>query len=195
MFPEKAIWRLLLSQRNIYIFPATFPLPSPRKILKTACSRKTIKCIPQNALWLNRRFIELANRNDRLHLTIDCSGINKDSPGRFRTQADNLEFQTCFNSAKDKQVYNEFVSKRINSAEGSKNFHFNIIKLKSKTNKNVTFDATDELGNLNKNDTATSTSDKTRARPVFDIGNGADNTVYGSGTKTDESFIVSSEQG
>ena len=59
----------------------------------------------------------------------------------------------------------------------------------------MTFDATDELGNLNKNDTATSTSDKTRARPVFDIGNGADNTVYGSGTKADESFIVSSEQG
>ena len=58
----------------------------------------------------------------------------------------------------------------------------------------MAFDATDELSSLNKNDTAISRSDKTRARPVFDIGNGTNNTVYGSGTKTDESFIVSSEQ-
>ena len=34
---------------------------------------------------------------------------------------------------------------------------------------------------------------KTRARPVFDIRNGTDNTVYGSGTKTYELSIVSSE--
>ena len=65
-----------------------------------------------------------------------------------------------FNSANDEKVYNKFVSKRINSAEDSENFHFKIIKLKSKTNKNVTFDATDELSNLNKNDTATNRSDK-----------------------------------
>ena len=47
---------------------------------------------------------------------------------------------------------------------------------------------------LNKNDTGTSRSDKKRTRPIFDIGNGADNTVYLSGTKTNESSIVSSEQ-
>ena len=55
-----------------------------------------IKYIPLNALWLNRLFIELANRNDRLCLTIDCSEINKDSPGRFQTEADNSELQTCY---------------------------------------------------------------------------------------------------
>ena len=39
---------------------------------------------------------------DRLCLTIDCSGMNKDGPGRFRTEADKPEFQTCyFNSAND----------------------------------------------------------------------------------------------
>ena len=147
IFPEKAIWRLILSETNIYnIFPATVPLPSARKILETACSRKTIKYIPQNALWLNRLFIELSNRDDRLYLIFDCSGINKDSPGRFRTEADNPEFQTCyFNSANDEHIYNEFVSKRINSAEDSENFHFKVIKLKSKTNKNVSFDATANL--------------------------------------------------
>ena len=155
----------------------TVLLSSVWKILETACSWKTIKYILQNALWLNRLFIELANRDDRLCLTIDCSGINKDSLGRFRTEADNPEIQT-FNSANDELVYNEFVSKRINSAEDSKNFHFKIIKIKSKTNKNVTFDAADELSNLNKNDTATNGSDKKRTGPDFDIGNGTDNTVY-----------------
>ena len=96
IFPEKAICRSILSQTNIFnIFPATVPLPSIRKILETACSRKTIKYIPQNTLWLNRLFSELANRNDRICSTIDCSGINKDGPGRFQTEADNPEFQTC----------------------------------------------------------------------------------------------------
>ena len=147
IFSEKAIWRLILSQTNIdNIFPV--PLPSVRKILETACSRKTIKYIPQNALWLNRLFTELANRDNIRCLTIDCSEINKDGPGRFLTEADNPEFQICyFNSANNELVYNDFVSKRINSAEDSENFHFKIIKLKSKTTKNLTLDAADELRN------------------------------------------------
>ena len=50
-------------------------------------------------------FIELANRDDRFCLTSDCSGINKDGPGRFLTEAGNLEFQTCYsNSENNKQV-------------------------------------------------------------------------------------------
>ena len=93
IIPEKAIWRSILSQTNIYnIFPATVPLPIVRKILETGCARKTIKYILQNTLWLNRLFIELANRDDRLCLTIDCSGVNKDGPGRFQTEAGNPEF-------------------------------------------------------------------------------------------------------
>ena len=65
-------------------------------MLETACSRKTIKYIPQNALLLNRLFIELVNRNDRFCLTIDSSGINKDGPARFQTEAANPEFETCY---------------------------------------------------------------------------------------------------
>ena len=83
IFPEKTTWRWILSQTNIYnIFPATVPLPSVRRILESACFRKTTKYIPRSALWINRLFIELANR-DKICLTIDCSGINKDHPGRF----------------------------------------------------------------------------------------------------------------
>ena len=182
-----------MSQTNIYnIFLATAPLSSVQRILESACSRKTTKYIPQSALWINRLFIELANRDNRICLTIDCSEINKDGPGRFQTETDNLEFQTCyFNAANDKQVYNEFVRKRINSAENSKNFHLKIIKLKSKTGKNVTFDATDELRDLTKNDTTTNRFDKKRPRSFF----GSENvqSIFGERSSTND-FAVSSEQ-
>ena len=76
-----------------------------------------------------RLFIEFANRVDRFSLTIDFSEINEDGPGRFRTEANNPEFQTCyFNSANDKQFYNKFVSKKINTAKTVKTF---ILKLSS----------------------------------------------------------------
>ena len=57
----------------------------------------------------------------------------------------------------------------------------------------MTFDATDELSNLNKNDTVTNRSDKKEQDQFLTLEKGADNTVYGSGTKTNESSIVSSE--
>ena len=194
IFPEKVTtWRSILSQTNIYnIFPASVSLCSVRKILKSACSKKTIKYILQIFHWINRLFIDFANRNNRFCLTIDCSGINKDGPCRFRTEADNLEFQTCyFNWANEEQVYNDFVSKRRNSAEDRENFHFKIIKLKSKNKqKNVTFDATDELSDLTKNDTTTNRSDKKGVESVF--GSAHVKSILGDGTSANE-LAVSSE--
>ena len=35
-------------------------------------------------MWLNRVFIDLANREKYYCLTIDCSGVNKNDPGRYR---------------------------------------------------------------------------------------------------------------
>ena len=112
IFPEKVNGRLILSQTNIFnIFPASVPINSTRKISEGACSRKTKKYIPQNAFWLNRLFFELANINDKICLTTDSSGVNKDGPGRFRTKDDNPEFQVCyFNSKNNEQVYNELIS-------------------------------------------------------------------------------------
>ena len=122
--------------------------------MEGACIRKTSKYIPRASLWISRLFIELANRNDKVCLTLDCSNTNKDGPGRFRTDADNPDNQVCyFNSANDKQVYNEFVSKRIKTPNSENDFHFKIIEVKSMTNKNISFDATNELRQLNKNDT------------------------------------------
>ena len=65
IYPEKSIWRTILSQTNILnIFPASASLASVRTILEDACIRKTRKYIPQSALWISKLFIELANRND-----------------------------------------------------------------------------------------------------------------------------------
>ena len=83
-------------QTDIFnIFTASVPLSSVRKILQSVCIRKTRKYIPQESLWINGLFIELANRNERFCLTINCSHTNRDEPGRFRTEAKNPDFQTC----------------------------------------------------------------------------------------------------
>ena len=85
----------------------------------------------------------------------------KDGPGRFRTDADKLDFQTCyFNLANDEQAYNEFASKRINDSESSDRIRFKIIHLKSKTNREENFDATEELPDLTKNNTITTSGSK-----------------------------------
>ena len=90
IYTEKSNWKTILSQTNIFnIFPASVPISSVKKILELSCIRKTSKYIPQSSLWISRLFIELANKNDKVCLTLDCSNINTDGPGRFRTKADN----------------------------------------------------------------------------------------------------------
>ena len=90
--------------------------------------------------------------------------MNKDVPGRFRTEADKLDFQTCyFNLANDEQAYSEFVSERVNE--------FKIIHFRRKTNREGYFDATEELRDLTKNNgTTTSGSEKKRTRIIFGAG-------------------------
>ena len=153
IYPEKANWQTNLSQTNIYIFRATVPLNSVRKILEGTCIRKTSKYIAQASLWISRLFFELANRNDKACLTLDCSNTNKEGQGRFHTEAGNPNFQSCyFNSANDEQVYNEFINKRIKKEVSDDIFYFKVSKLKSKTNKEKTFNASEELRQLSKND-------------------------------------------
>ena len=161
-YPEKTIWKKVLSLMNILnIFPASVSLASVRKILESVCIKKTRKHIPLSALRIDRLFIELANRNDRVYLTLlDCSCINNDGPGRFRTEADKPDFQTCYFVADDEQVYNKFVSRQINENETTDKIQFKIIHHKSKTNREENLDATTELFNLMKNDTTASGAEK-----------------------------------
>ena len=147
IYTEKATWKTILSQTNIFnIFPASVSLSSVRRILDGSCVRKSSKYIPRSQLWINRLFIELANKSQKVCLTLDCSNTNKDGPGRFRSNADNPDKQVCFfNSPTDEQVYNEFIARRIKSKEFQNEIQFEITDVKSKTNKNVVFDVTSTI--------------------------------------------------
>ena len=165
IYPEKATWKTILSQSNIFnIFLASVSLSSVRRILDGSCVRKSSKYIPRSQLWINRLFIELANKSQKVCLTLDCSNTNRDGPGRFRSNADNPDKQVCyFNSPTDEQVYNKFIARRIKSKEFENEIQFEITDVKSKTNKNVVFDVSSKIEKLvNENGTSRSgLSDRT----------------------------------
>ena len=159
IYPENAIWKTILSQTNIFnIFPASVSLSSVRRILDNSCVRKSSKYIPRTHFWLNRLFIELANKSQKVCLTLDCSNTNRDGPSRFRSNADNPDKQVCyFNSPTDEQVYNEFIARRIKSKELQNEIQFEITDVKSKTNKDVVFDVSSKIEKLvNENGTSRS---------------------------------------
>ena len=88
-------------------------------------------------MWLHRVFTDLANTNKRHCLTIDCSGVNKNGPGRYRTQADNPDKQVCyFNKTRDDEFY-VFISERMNSGSFDKGIYFQITQVRDN---NETFD-------------------------------------------------------
>ena len=150
IYPEKATWKTILSQTNIFnIFPASVSLNAVKRILDGVCVRKTTKYIPRSLLWINRLFIELANKSQKVCLTLDCSNTNRDGPSRFRSDADNPDKQVCyFNTPTDEQVYNEFIAKRIKSKELKDEIQFEITDVKSKSNKNVVFDISSKIEKL-----------------------------------------------
>ena len=159
IYPEKATWKTILSQTNIFnIFPASVSLNSVKRILDGSCVRKTTRYIPRSLLWINRLFIELANKSQKVCLTLDCSNTNRDGPSRFRSDADNPDKQVCyFNTPTDEQVYNEFIARRIKSKELKDEIQFEITDVKSKTNKNVVFDISSKIEKLvSENDTSSS---------------------------------------
>ena len=157
IYPEKATWKTILSQTNIFnIFPASVSLNSVKRILDGSCVRKTTKYIPRSLLWINRLFIELANKSQKVCLTLDCSNTNRDGPSRFRSEANNPDKQVCyFHTPTDEQVYNQFIARRIKSKELKNEIQFEITDVKSKSNKNVVFDISSKIEKLiSENDTS-----------------------------------------
>ena len=174
IYADKANWKAILSQTNIFnIFPASVPINSVKKILELGCIRKTTKYIPQSSLWISRLFVELANKNYKVCLTLDCSNINADGPGKFRTKADNPESQFCyFNNSRDEQVYNRFVSKRIKGANSSDNHLFEIVEVVSRFNENIKFKVDNKLKELEGNGAETGRDSETfraeKRKGIFD---------------------------
>ena len=92
IIPDKEIWKKFLSQTNVFnIFPFSVPFRTVSKIIQSNYVPTTTKYVPVHSIWINRFFIDLANRDERNCLTTDRSGINKNGPGRYRTKADNPE--------------------------------------------------------------------------------------------------------
>ena len=92
------------------------------------------KYLPTRSLWINKLFIELVNNNEKTCLTIDCSGINKNGPGRFRTEDNSNEKQVCyFKMQNNDQMFNVFRTNRINQQKTEKGIYFQIDRVKSKT--------------------------------------------------------------
>ena len=148
---EKSIWKTILSQTNILnIFPASVPLTTVKKILEVNCVRQTSKYIPVNSLWMTKLFITLANnKNDKTCLTIDCTSLNTNGLGRYRTEAADSNKHTCyFNKADDDTLYNIFISKRIKEKQNK--LLFKIEGLKTQTD-DETYSASSELENLQGN--------------------------------------------
>ena len=73
IYSEKSIWKLILLQTNIFsIFPGSIQQSSVLKVLQANCVRERFVYLLQNLLWINRLFVDLANKNERVCLTLDC---------------------------------------------------------------------------------------------------------------------------
>ena len=132
--PENQIWKKILSQNNIFnIFPSSVSYNTVAKILQSNCRQTTKKYVPARLMWPNRVFSDLANTDERHCLTTDCSGVNKNGPGRYRTQADDPEKQVCyFNKPHNDELCNVFISNKIKTKNFSKSIYFKIDQLQDK---------------------------------------------------------------
>ena len=90
--PDSRVWEKILSQTNIFnIFPSSVPYDTVAKILQSNCRQTTKKYVLVCLMWLSRVFVDLANTDEQHCLTTDFSRTNKNSPGRYRTQASDPE--------------------------------------------------------------------------------------------------------
>ena len=95
-------------------------------------------------------------------LTIDCSGVNKNGSGRFRTEANNPDKQVCyFNGQNNDQMFNVFTSTKINQQETEKGIYFQIDRVRSKMNKDIF-----EANTLLRQNSARNDSSKSGYRPA-----------------------------
>ena len=144
IYPENSIWKLILLQTNIFnIFPVSIQQWSVLKILQANCVRENFVYLPQNFLWLNRRFADFINQYEKVCLTITTQ---VDSEPKLTNQIN----KTCdFKVNNDDQFYNIFISEGVAIKETNPHgIHFEIEKVKSRLkNSNETFDAKTELEN------------------------------------------------
>ena len=87
--------------------------------------------LPNRQVWLNKLYYEISNSKEKIWLTIDTTDINEFGPGKFRTNAENGEHQTCcFNKNNSDSYFKSFISKRTQADP----IIFSIFKEKSDIN-------------------------------------------------------------
>lgn len=112
--------------------------------------------MPENWIWINRIFVDSANKNESICLPLESWGANPNIPGRFRTEEDKPAKQTCYLKVNNNDnLCNVLISKRIdNNKINLDNIQFEIKEVKSRfKNINETFDAKTELSSLTQNGT------------------------------------------
>ena len=86
--PSSQIWQKIISQTNSFnIFPASVPYNTVAKILQSNCILQSKKYVPARSLWLSKVFTDLANSHEKHCLIIDCSFLNRNGSGRYRSSA------------------------------------------------------------------------------------------------------------
>ena len=163
---ENQIWKKILPQTNIFnIFPSSVPYNTVAKILQSNCRQTTKKYVPACSMCA-RVFADHANTDERHCLTIDCSGVNKNSPDRYRTQSDDPEKQVCyFNNPCDNELYNAFISNRIKTEDFSSGIYFKVDRVQGK---NKTCDAEKTLKQDGMQDQFSKPDTNSEPTPEFD---------------------------
>ena len=73
IYLETPRWKIILSQKKIFnIFPGSVEQSIMLKNVSENCVCGMTYYLPQNALWTNRFFVNLANRNNNVCLALDC---------------------------------------------------------------------------------------------------------------------------
>ena len=94
--PETQIWRKkIITSEHFNTFPSSVPYNAVAEILQRNSRPTTKKYVPAHSTWLNRVFTDLAKTDEKHCLTIDCSDVNKNGPGRYKPKADDPKKQVC----------------------------------------------------------------------------------------------------
>ena len=95
-----------MSQTHIFnFFPGSIHNSKILKTLSLFANQQKNTYLPNRQVWLNKLYYEISNSKEKKCLTIDTRDINEFGPGKFRTNAENGEQQTCYFNKNNSDSY------------------------------------------------------------------------------------------
>ena len=114
IYPGRQNWEMIMSQTHVFNF---FPGSIHNSRFSKTLSLKNV--------WLNKLFFQVSNSQEKKCLAIDTRDVNEFGSGKFRTNANNREEQTCyFNRNKSNTHFPPFLSQRSQAEP----INFSIVK-------------------------------------------------------------------